>query len=206
MVSIMRTAAQLISKTLQKERKGEKDEFYDYKQIQKDRLIGYRKETKTIVKIDKPSNIPRARTLGYKAKRGIIVVRVRVRKGSGNQTRPNKGRKHKRMGVKKLTRAINTRAMSEQKASKRYPNLEVLNSYWIAEDGKSKYYEIILISPTAPEIKSDKQLKWVAEKGHKGRAERGKTSAGKKHRGLRYKGKGVEKVRPSLRAHNRMGT
>jgi len=40
---------------------------------------------------------------------------------------------------------------------------------------------------------------------HKGRVFRGKTSAGKSSRGLRNKGKGAEKLRPSLRAHGRRG-
>jgi len=34
---------------------------------------------------------------------------------------------------------------------------------------------------------------------------RGKTSAGQKGRGLMYKGKGAEKVRPSLRANKNRG-
>jgi large subunit ribosomal protein L15e len=34
---------------------------------------------------------------------------------------------------------------------------------------------------------------------------RGKTSAGQKGRGLMYKGKGAEKIRPSIRAHQTKG-
>ncbi|MDP3765404.1 MAG: 50S ribosomal protein L15e, partial [Nanoarchaeota archaeon] len=36
-------------------------------------------------------------------------------------------------------------------------------------------------------------------------SERGLTSAGKRGRGLLHKGKGAEKLRPSLRAHQRKG-
>jgi large subunit ribosomal protein L15e len=40
---------------------------------------------------------------------------------------------------------------------------------------------------------------------HRGRAYRGKTSAGKRGRGLHKKGKGAEKLRPSLRANLNRG-
>ena len=199
----MASATQLIRETLQKEFSGEKDGFFDYKAIHKERLIGFRKEKLAVVRVEKPTNLPRARGLGYKAKKGIILARVRVRKGSGAHKRPRKGRKPKRMGVNKLTRRINIQAIAEQRASRKFPNLGVLNSYWVGEDGGNKYFEVILVDSSAPEILADRQLGWIAETTHRGRAERGKTSAGKKHRALRGKGKGYEKSRPSLRAHDR---
>jgi large subunit ribosomal protein L15e len=61
-----------------------------------------------------------------------------------------------------------------------------------------------MIDPLHPVIKSDKTLSWISEKQHTKRALRGLTSAGRKSRGLMYKGKGAEKVRPSLKAHNRL--
>ncbi len=199
----MRTASQLIRETLQKEFSGKKDDLFDYKAIQRERLIGFRKEKHAIVRVEKPTNLPRARSLGYKAKKGIVVARVRVRKGSGSQKRPRSGRKPKKMGVNKLTRRINIQAISEQKAARRFSNLEVLNSYWIGEDGRNKYFEVILVDPNAPEILSDKDLSWIASGKQFGRAFRGRTSAGKKHRAMKGKGRGHEKARPSLRAHNR---
>jgi len=98
---------------------------------------------------------------------------------------------------------MNIQAMGEQKAGRKYKNCEVLNSYFVGDDGKSHYFEVILVDPSAPEIKSDKKLNWVCKAEHKGRAFRGKTSRGKKSRGLRGKGRGSEKVRPSLRAKKR---
>jgi len=188
----MRSATQLIRETLQKEFRGVKDEFYDYKAIQRERLIAFRKEKHAVVRIEKPTNLPRARSLGYKAKKGIIIARVRVRKGSGKHKRPRKGRRPKRMGVRKLTRKISIQAIAEQRAARKFPNMEALNSYWIGQDGQNKFFEVILLDPFAPEIMADKQLKWVASGKHRGRAFRGKTSAGKKHRALRGKGKGFE--------------
>ena len=191
------SATKAIKETFEKERSGTKDQSYDYKALQRERMIGYRKEKTAIVRIKKPTNIAKARSLGYKAKKGIIVVRARVRRGSGAHRRPRKGRKPKRMGVKKLTRAISIKGIAEQRSSRKFENCEVLNSYKVGADGKSHYYEVILIDTAAPEIKSDKNLKWISGKTHKGRAERGLTSAGKKSRGLQKKGIGTEKDRPS---------
>ncbi|MBU1120613.1 MAG: 50S ribosomal protein L15e [archaeon] len=191
-----------VKEVFQKEFAGKKDEFYDYKKIQSDRLIEYRKEKNAIVKLERPTNLSRARELGYKAKQGLVVVRVRIRKGTGLKRRPSRARRPKRMGVKKLTRRKSIQAIAEIRASKKYRNLEVLSSYWIGEDGKHKYFEVILVDPQHPVIKSDKELNWICERGQKGRAERGLTSAGKKSRGLTRR-RSAEKVRPSRRAHDR---
>ena len=53
--------------------------------------------------------------------------------------------------------------IAEERTSKRYPNLEVLNSYWVGEDGKNKFFEVIMVDPHHPAIKADKQLGWIAE-------------------------------------------
>ncbi len=192
-----------VKNTFQSEFAGKKDANYNYKGIKRNRLIEWRKEKKSIVKVDKPLNIPRARELGYKAKEGVVVVRIRVRKGSGLHRRPIRGRRPKRMGVTKLTRRTNIKSMAEARVSKKYPNCEVLNSYKVGMDGKNHYYEVIIIDTSSPSIIKDKDLNWLCEPQHKGRADRGKTSAGKKHRGLRGKGEGYEKVRPSMKANSR---
>ncbi|MEM2486836.1 MAG: 50S ribosomal protein L15e, partial [Candidatus Bathyarchaeia archaeon] len=81
-----------------------------------------------------------------------------------------------------------------------FPNLEVLNSYWVGEDGRYKWFEVIMVDPHHPAIRADKDINWICEKQHKGRVFRGLTSAGKKVRGLRKKGHGAEKARPSKKA------
>ena len=101
---------------------------------------------------------------------------------------------------------IRDRRIAEERASKRYPNLEVLNSYWVGEDGKNKFFEVIMLDPHHPVIQADKKYNWISSgNSHKGRAERGKTSAGKRGRGLHNKGKGAEKLRPSLKANKNRG-
>ena len=115
-------------------------------------------------------------------------------------------RKPSKMGIRKITMAKNTQRIAEERVARHYPNMEVLNSYWVGEDGKHKFYEVILVDPNHPSIINDKKLGWVAEgSSHRGRAFRGKTSAGKRGRGLHNKGKGAEKLRPSLKANLNRG-
>ena len=56
------------------------------------RVIGWRKQN-AITRIDKPSRLDRARRLGYKAKQGIVVVRMRVGTGGMRKQRPTGGRR-----------------------------------------------------------------------------------------------------------------
>jgi len=160
-----------------------------------------------IEKVDRPLRLDRARSVGYKAKKGIVVVRVRVKRGGRKRVRVGvKGRKTRKQTNRK-TLKMNYRQIAEIRAARKYKNLEVLNSYWIGKDGKHYYFEVILIDSERNEIKSDRTLKWIGNGKNNKRAERGLTSAGKKARGLKSKrGKSQDlKVRPSLRAWNRRG-
>lgn len=169
------------------------------KELMRQRLIKWRKES-VITRMDKPTRLDRARELGYRAKQGFVIARVRVRRGGLRKSRPKAGRRQKRMGVKKIKPAKSLRLIAEERAARKFPNLEVLNSYWVAEDGRSKWYEIIMVDSHHPVIEADKKINWICEKQQKGRVFRGLTSAGKKVRGLREKGRGAEKARPSRRA------
>ncbi|MFQ6073707.1 MAG: 50S ribosomal protein L15e [Candidatus Bathyarchaeia archaeon] len=169
------------------------------KEIMKQRAIEWRRQP-TIVRVERPTRLDRARKLGYKAKQGFVVVRVRVRRGWLKRPRPKAGRRPKRMGVTKIKLAKSLRLVAEERAARKFPNLEVLNSYWVWEDGRHKWYEIIMVDPHHPVIRSDENINWICEDVHRGRVFRGLTSAGKKMRGLRHKGRGAEKVRPSRKA------
>lgn len=127
------------------------------------RVIVWRRQP-TIVRVDKPTRIDRARRLGYKAKKGFVVVRVRVRRGGRRKPRPRMGRRPKRMGVSKYTPAKSIKLIGEERVARKYPNLEVLSSYWVWEDGRSKWYEVILVDPNSPSIKSDKDVGWISKK------------------------------------------
>ncbi len=151
--------------------------------LMKQRLIKWRREP-SIVRIEKPTRIDRARRLGYKAKPGIIVVRVRVRKGGLRKPRPRSGRRPKRMGIYGHAPRKSLRLIAEERAARKYRNLEVLNSYYVGEDGLYKFYEVILVDPHHPAIINDPDLNWITQPSQRGRVFRGKTSAGRKMRGL----------------------
>jgi large subunit ribosomal protein L15e len=158
------------------------------KEVMKQRVIEWRRQP-TILRVEKPTRLDRARRLGYKAKQGFVVVRVRVRRGWLKRPRPRAGRRPKRMGVTKIKRAKSLRLVAEERAAKKFPNLEVLNSYWVWEDGRYKWFEVIMVDPNHPVIQSDEKINWICDSVHKGRVFRGLTSAGKKVRGLQHKGK-----------------
>jgi large subunit ribosomal protein L15e len=158
-----------------------------------------------IERIDRPTRLDRARSLGYKAKQGIIVVRVAVRKGGARKQRFKAGRRSKRQGVNRLGRRKSIQRIAEERASRKHPNLRVLNSYWVGEDGSQKWHEVILVDPEHPAIQNDDDLNWICDSAHKGRAFRGLTSAGKRGRGLNKRGKGTEHVRPSITSDRRRG-
>ena len=173
------------------------------KQLNRERLITWRKQ-QSITKIERPTKLARARNLGYKPKQGIVLVRVRINRGGRRIIPPTKGRRSKRSGVNRITPNQSRQVIAEKRASKRYSNLTVLNSYLAVQDGKSLYFEVILIDPHHPVIRSDKNLNFLSPAAdntknnrsrHKGRAFRGLTSAAKKSRGLRNKGKGAENFR-----------
>ncbi len=174
----------------------------DMKRMQWERMIEWRKEP-AIVRAEHPTRLDRARALGYRAKQGYVVARVKVRRGGLRKRRIKGGRKASKKGILKITMGKSLQRIAEERVSAKYPNLEVLNSYWVGQDGKHKYYEVILVDPHHPVIKNDPKINWIAR--HKNRAERGLTSAGKKGRGLETKGKGAEKVRPSISSNGRKG-
>lgn len=166
------------------------------KELMKQRVIEWRKQG-AIVRVERPLRLDRARRLGYKAKQGFVVVRARIRRGGRRKTRPKAGRRQKRMGVAKIKPGKSLQLIAEERAARKYPNLEVLNSYWVWEDGLHKWFEIVMVDPNHPVVKSDKDINWITKSAHHGRVYRGLTSSGKEVRGLQHKGRGAESVRPS---------
>ena len=168
----------------------------------RERMIEWRKGNVT-VKVDKTLRLDRAHALGYKDKKGFVIIRIRLKRGGHKRSRPNKGRRGKRMTVRK-TLKMNYKWIAEQRVGRKYTNLEVLNSYLIGKDGIHYFYEVIMVDPSKPEIKNDKKINWICKPTNKKRALRGLTSAAKKSRGLRNKHP-TSKVRPSVRAGKRRG-
>ena len=170
-------------------------------ELQWERKQRWRREG-AIERIERPTRLDRARELGYKAKQGVVMARVSVTKGTARKERFRAGRRSKRQGVRRVTRTKNRQRIAEERASRKFPNLRVLNSYWVGEDGSQKWFEVILLDPEHPAIQNDDDLNWICDDSHRGRAFRGLTSAGKRNRGLTGRGKGAEHVRPGRRARS----
>jgi large subunit ribosomal protein L15e len=150
-------------------------------ELLRQRMTEWRKDS-VFTRVEKPLRLDRARALGYKDKKGFIVIRVRVKRGGHTRTRPNKGRRSKRMHTRKNLQ-MNYRGIAEQRVAHKFRNLEVLNSYQIGKDGMNFFYEVICVNPDRAEIKNDKTINWVLNS--KKRTLRGLTSPAKKTRGLR---------------------
>src|SRR5205809_2746661 len=176
----------------------------DHLKIRQQRLYQWRRES-VATRVERPTRLDRARALGYKAKQGYVIVRTRVRRGSLRKKRFKMGAKPSGMGVEKITMSKSIQRIAEERVAKHYPNLQVLNSYWVGEDGMHKYFEVILVDPKHPAIRNDPKINWICNPANRGRVFRGLTSAGKKGRGLLYKGKGADKIRPSIGSHDRTG-
>ena len=170
--------------------------------LKKQRIIKWRKEP-VMNKLSNPTKLTKAKKLGYKAKNGFTVVRVRVLKGGRKRPQFRQGRKPKNMGLNKYFPKKNLRFIAEEKVGRKYKNMEVLNSYEVGDDGVHKWIEVILVDPQLKSVKTDKNVGWIAKKGHKRRVYRGLTGAGKKARGLTKKG--PNKSRPSVSANKNKG-
>ena len=153
------------------------------KELMKQRTLEWRGQY-AIVTVEKPLRLDRAHELGYKAKQGFVVTRVRVRRGGMRKVNPAGGRRQKRSGINRFVPSKSMQLIAEERAGKKFQNLEVLNSYWVGEDGQHKWFEVILVDPSHPSIKNDDDINWVCDDTKKGRANRGLTSSGKKMRGL----------------------
>ncbi|KAG1670477.1 60S ribosomal protein L15 [Nymphon striatum] len=145
----------------------------------------YRQLT-SVHRAPRPTRPEKARRLGYKAKQGFVIYRVRIRRGGRKKPVP-KGctyGKPKHQGVNQLKPVRNLQSIAEERVGRKCAALRVVNSYWIGNDSTYKYYEIILIDPFHKSIRHDPKIQWLCKPVHKHRELRGLTSAGKKSRGL----------------------
>lgn len=170
-----------------------------YEALQKQRLKQWRQEPAT-KRVEQPTDLHKARSVGYKAKDGVIVVRQRVARGGRKRKKFKAGRTPRKRRRKKIVNK-NYQQVAEEKAARVYDNCEVLNSYKVLEDGKHAWFEVILVDRFHPQVLNDDQLKQATKR--KGKAFRGVTQAGRKSRGLRQKGTGTEKSRPGKKSSYR---
>jgi len=112
-----------------------------------------------ITRVEKPSRIARARRLGYKAKQGIVVIRMRVGTGGMRKERPRGGRRPKHLGVTKIKADVSMKQVAERRVLERYPNMKLLGSYFLYKDGMHYWFEIVLADPSHPRIAKDKEIR-----------------------------------------------
>jgi len=149
------------------------------------RVWQYRQLTK-LVRSPRPSRPDKARRLGYKAKQGFVIFRIRVRRGGRKRPVP-KGctyGKPKSHGINELKPYRCLQSVAEERVGRRFGGLRVLNSYWVAQDSSYKYFEVILVDTAHNAIRRDAKINWICNAVHKHREMRGLTSAGKSSRGL----------------------
>jgi large subunit ribosomal protein L15e len=143
------------------------------------------RQLNVIHRASRPSRPDKARRLGYKAKQGYVIYRVRVRRGGRKRPVPkgNTNGKPVRQGVNQLKYSRALKATAEERVGRRCGNLRVLNSYWVNQDSVYKYYEVILVDPSHKAIRLDPRINWIVNPVHKHRECRGLTSTGKRSRG-----------------------
>ena len=113
----------------------------------------------SLVRVERPSRIQKARQLGYKAKQGIVVIRMRVGRGNMRRKRPVAGRRPKHLGVLRIKPALNMQKVAERRVLERHPNMQLLGSYYLYQDGLYLWYEVILADPSHPRIVKDKEIR-----------------------------------------------
>jgi len=144
------------------------------------------RQLNVIHRASRPSRPDKARRLGYKAKQGYVIYRVRIRRGNRKKQVPKGATYGKpvRHGVNQIKPSRSLQAVAEERVGRRCRNLRVLNSYWINQDGVYKYFEVILVDPSHKAIRRDPSINWICAPVHKRREARGLTAIGKKNRGL----------------------
>lgn len=172
----------------------------EVRELLQDRLVEWRKG-RSVVRIEKPTRMDRARAIGYKAKKGYLMVRVKALRSKRQRPLIKKGRRSKNRRRKKII-GKSYQWICEERANRKFVNCEVLGSYLLFRDGQYMFYEVLLGDKEI--LKTYNGMSWIAK--NTGRAYRGLTASGKRSRGLlTNKGKGAEKLRPSLAAHGRRG-
>ncbi|XP_037364140.1 60S ribosomal protein L15-like [Talpa occidentalis] len=136
----------------------------------------------------------KARRLGYKAKQGYVIYRIRVHRGGLKRPVP-KGATYGmpvHHGVNQLKFARSLQSVAEERAGRHCGALRVLNSYCVGEDSTYKFFEVILSDPfhklsfqdPFQAIRRNPDTQWITKPVHKHREMQGLTSAGHKSRGL----------------------
>ena len=139
-------------------------------EIYRSRLIQMRREP-SIIRVDRPTRINRARSLGYKAKLGYIVSRVKIGRGGRRRKLYGRGgRKPSKAGLVNFTHTKSLQKIAEERALRRYINTFVLGSYLVGADGKHKWFEVVMADTQHPNIRNDPKARWMSSPASRKRA------------------------------------
>jgi large subunit ribosomal protein L15e len=127
-------------------------------QVYKQRAIAWRRG-ETLVRINRPTRLDRAKALGYKAKQGIVVIRIKISRGGMRQKRPTSGRRPKHLGTLKIKGHFSSQDTAERRAKEKFPNTELLGSYPVYQDGRFIWYEVILADSNHPSLKASYEIR-----------------------------------------------
>ena len=106
-----------------------------------------------------------ARRLGYKAKQGYVIYRIRVRHGGYKRPFPKGATFSKPVyrGVNQLKFAGSLPSVAEERTGCPCGALRVLNSYWVGEDSTYQFFEVILIDPFHKAIGRNPDRQWITK-------------------------------------------
>lgn len=121
-------------------------------QLLRSRAIQWRRGA-TVVRLSRPTRLDRARALGYKAKQGFVIVRIKVTRGGMRQKRPVSGRRPKHMGVLKIKGHFSSQDTANRRVVEKYPNTKLIGSYPVYQDGRFIWYEVVLADVNHPSLK-----------------------------------------------------
>lgn len=119
----------------------------------------------SIHRATRPTRPDKARRLGYKAKQGYCIYRVRVKRGGRKRMAPKGATNGKptNMGINHLKWQRSQRSLAEERAGRKCGGLRVLSSYWVCQDATYKYVPICLnCDPSCPQFYSSLFAAYVA--------------------------------------------
>jgi large subunit ribosomal protein L15e len=124
----------------------------------KQRAITWRRGP-TVTRIPRPTRLDRAKAIGYKAKQGIVVVRIKISRGGMRQKRPTSGRRPKHLGTLKIKGHFSSQDTAERRVREKFPNTQLIGSYPVYQDGRFIWYEVILADLNHPSMKASYEIR-----------------------------------------------
>merc|ERR1711878_227946 len=131
--------------------------------LQRVRCWQYR-QLSTIHRASRPTRPDKARRLGYRAKQGYVIYRIRIRRGGRKRPVPKGATygKPTNQGVNSLKNQRSHQAIAEERVGRRCKALRVLSSYWVGQDPTYRNYEVVMIDPMHKAIRRDPKINWLS--------------------------------------------